>query len=406
MATSPMNPVIDQLRRAALLGDGPVPSDGQLLESFVGRNDEAAFEVLVRRHGPMVLGVCRRVLRNHHDAEDAFQATFLVLARKAGSVVPPERLANWLYGVAYRTALKARGMLARRRARERQVAQMPEPEAVAPAEGSGELRPLLDRELNRLPDKYRAPVVLCDLEGQTGKEAARLLGWPEGTVSSRLARGRALLARRLSPQGLSLSGASLVVVLSRDAAHAGVPASLVSSTARAAGLLAAGRPLAAGVVPAGVAALTKGGLTAMLLPRLKTPAAVLLALGFLCAGLGASAFIYQTRAEGPASAEAGRLQAKSAPACTGPAGQVPPGAGEEGRGREGRCTKEPGRRRPEHGAERVPGVPRFQGTRERQGRRTAEGGRAGPVRRSLPSGVSDFQRDREGDGERPGEDEA
>src|SRR5258708_30427951 len=120
MATSLMNPVIDQLRRAMLLRDGAGLTDGQLLESFLSGKDEAAFEALVRRHGPMVLGVCRRVLRNHHDAEDAFQATFLVLAHKAVSIVPREMVANWLYGVAYRTALKARGMIARQRVRERQ----------------------------------------------------------------------------------------------------------------------------------------------------------------------------------------------------------------------------------------------------------------------------------------------
>jgi RNA polymerase sigma factor (sigma-70 family) len=188
MATRLLNPVIDHLRRAVLLRDGAGLTDGQLLESFLGGQDEAAFEALVRRHGPMVLGVCRRVLRIHHDAEDAFQATFLVLVRKGDTIRPREMVANWLFGVAYRTAQKARGRIARRRVREAQVKEMPEPEAVAPEEGWGDWRPLLDQELSRLPDKYRVPVVLCDLEGKTGKEAARQLGWPEGTVSSRLAR--------------------------------------------------------------------------------------------------------------------------------------------------------------------------------------------------------------------------
>src|SRR2546427_451931 len=132
MATSLMNPVIDQLRRAVLLQHGAGLTDGQLLESFVSHKDEAAFEALVRRHAPMVLGVCRRVLRNHHDAEDAFQATFLVLVRKADAIVPREMVANWLYGVAYRTALKARTMIAKQRVRERQVTEMPEPEAFEP----------------------------------------------------------------------------------------------------------------------------------------------------------------------------------------------------------------------------------------------------------------------------------
>jgi RNA polymerase sigma factor (sigma-70 family) len=161
MATSLMNPVISQLRKAVLLRDGAV-TDAQLLESFLSGKDEAAFAVLVRRHGPMVLGVCRRILHNRHDAEDAFQATFLVLVRKAGSVVPREMVANWLYGVANRTAMKARTLIAKRSVRERQVAEMPEPKAVERDDCWHELQPLLDRELSRLPDKYRVPVVLCD----------------------------------------------------------------------------------------------------------------------------------------------------------------------------------------------------------------------------------------------------
>jgi RNA polymerase sigma factor (sigma-70 family) len=127
----------------------------------------------VRRHRPMVWGVCRRAL-HHHDAEDAFQAAFLVLARKAGSITSRELLANWLYGVARRTALRAKAAAVRRQARERRLTAVPEPEANAPQPG-GDLRPVLDRELSRLPDKYRAPVVLCDLEGRTRREAAALL---------------------------------------------------------------------------------------------------------------------------------------------------------------------------------------------------------------------------------------
>jgi len=153
MATGNLNPVIDQLRRVVLLPDGAGLTDGQLLESFVSHRDEAAFEVFMRRHGPMVLGVCRRVLRNHHDAEDAFQATFLVLIRKAGSIVPAERVANWLYGVASRTALKARGMIVNQQVRERQVTEMPEPESAEVDDCWSDLQPLLDQELSRLPDK-------------------------------------------------------------------------------------------------------------------------------------------------------------------------------------------------------------------------------------------------------------
>src|SRR5436305_8490495 len=156
MATAQMDTVIRRLRRAALRQDGASRTDGQLLASFIEQKDEAAFEALVRRHGPMVFGVCRRVVHNHHDAEDAFQATFLVLARKASSVRPRERVANWLHGVALRTAMKAKAMTAKRRGREKPVAQLPELEATPPEPWS-DLRPLLDQELNGLPEYYRLP---------------------------------------------------------------------------------------------------------------------------------------------------------------------------------------------------------------------------------------------------------
>src|SRR5262249_55553423 len=158
--------------------------------------DEATLATLVRRHGPMVWGVCRRVLHNYHDAEDAFQATFLVLVRKAASIASPGLLANWLYGVAHQTALKARATAAKRRARERQVTEMPEP-ALSERPLWDDLQPLLEKELSRLPDKYRVAIVLCDLEGKTRKEASRQLGVPEGTLAARLARGRGMLAKRL-----------------------------------------------------------------------------------------------------------------------------------------------------------------------------------------------------------------
>ena len=166
-------------------------SDEQLLGRFVERQEGAVFEAIVRRHGPMVWGVCRRVLRDYHDAEDAFQATFLVLARRASAVMPREKLGNWLYGVAYQTAMKARVMRAKRRMREGQVSDMPEP---MPDDLRDAVAESIDRELSRLPEKYRIPVVLCDLEGRAHKEVANQLGWPVGTVSSRLSRARARLA--------------------------------------------------------------------------------------------------------------------------------------------------------------------------------------------------------------------
>src|SRR6266571_1654903 len=198
-----MNDLLQHIRRAVLLRDGAGLSDGQLLTDYVSRRDEAALAALVQRHGPMVWGVCRRVLGNYHDAEDAFQATFLVLVRRASSIAAPELLANWLYGVAHQTALKARATVAKRKVRERQVTDMPEPVIIEQDLWNG-LQPLLDQELSRLPDIYRIVLVLSDLEGKTRKEAARHLGLPEGTVGSRLARARVMLAKRLAQRGVVL----------------------------------------------------------------------------------------------------------------------------------------------------------------------------------------------------------
>src|SRR5215212_401828 len=163
MPTGPTTSLIDHLRRAGLLGDGAGPGDGELLGRFLDRHDPDAFAALVRRHGPLVWGVCRRLL-GHHDAEDAFQATFLVLVRKAASVAPREMVGNWLYGVAHQSALQARRITARRGAREVQVTEMPDTEVVQ-HDPWPDLQPLLDEELIRLPDIYRAVIVLCDLEG-------------------------------------------------------------------------------------------------------------------------------------------------------------------------------------------------------------------------------------------------
>jgi RNA polymerase sigma factor (sigma-70 family) len=247
MSTSQMSEAIQHLRRTVFLRGGAELTDGQLLECYLSRQDEAALAVLLRRHGPMVWGVCRRIVGNYHDAEDAFQATFLVFVRKATSLASPELLANWLYGVAYQTALTARATAARRRTRERQVTEMPEP-AMVQQDLWHELQPLLDQELSRLPDKYRIPIVLCDLEGKTRKEAARQLGCPEGTVAGRLARARVMLAKRLARHGVLFSGGALAAVLTRNVASAGVPTSLVSSTLKAETAFAARQAAAAGLI--------------------------------------------------------------------------------------------------------------------------------------------------------------
>jgi RNA polymerase sigma factor (sigma-70 family) len=225
-------------------------SDERLLERFVRLGDPAAFEALVRRHGPMVLGVCRRALRDEHAAEDAFQTTFLVLVRRAAAIGEPRLLANWLYGVAFRVAHKARSAALRRAEHERQAA------AMAPADPldeltRGELRSLLEGELYRLPEKYRAPLVLCYLEGKTHQEAARQLGWPVGSMSARLARGRELLRGRLAQRCRSLPAGAFGAMLARDFSARDVPAGLVDATVRAALARRAGLPERGAPLPGG-----------------------------------------------------------------------------------------------------------------------------------------------------------
>lgn len=298
MATNQLRQVIQTLRRATLPPDGAGLTDGQLLESYVRSRGEAAFAALVQRHGPMVWGVCRRVIgggAQHHDAEDAFQATFLVLVRKAASIVQREKVANWLYGVAHQVALKVRATTAKRRGREKQVTVMPEP-AFEPQELWHDLQPLLDRELSRLPDKYRAVIVLCDLEGKTRKEAARHLSLPEGTVASRLATARTMLAKRLRRSTVAVSGGALAAMLAQNGASASVPSSVASSTIQAAVLFAAQPTAATGLVSAKAVALAEGVLKTMLLTKLKIATAVLVMVAVVgLGGTGAAALRQQTR---------------------------------------------------------------------------------------------------------------
>jgi RNA polymerase sigma factor (sigma-70 family) len=308
--------VLRHLRTNAALGPAEL-SDGQLLELFLAHRDEAAFEVLVRRHGPMVLGVCQRVLRNVHDVDDAFQATFLVLVRKAHSIVPRENVANWLFGVAYRTAVKARMLMGIRADRQRQLQAAPPP---GPEEKVWlDLLPLLDQELAGLPERYRAPIVLCDLEGKTRKEAARQLGWPEGTVAGRLARGRALLARRLQRRAVAVSGGSLAVFLAQQAAAGAVQSPLVTATVRAA-LAITGS--AVGQISANVAALTQGVLQTMLISKLKLALAVVVAAGLLM--LGAALLAYHAPAGARATPDRPPPSKAQTPDQPGPGGAALP----------------------------------------------------------------------------------
>jgi RNA polymerase sigma-70 factor (ECF subfamily) len=259
-------------------------SDCALVERFLVQCDPAAFAALVRRHGATVLGVCRRVLGNHHDAEDAFQATFLVLARKARTITRREALGSWLYGVAYRVALKARADAGRRRKHERAAARQAEEPAV-PAGTSEEVRPIVAEEISRLPNKYRWPVVLCYYEGKTYQEAARLLGWPAGTTAVRLARARARLRNRLAVRGVALSAAVVAGCLAEGAAWAAEGARLADATADAA-LRWLTDPAAAGVSTQ-VIALTEGVVKAMVLRDWKALVGVVLVLGMTLGSAGA-----------------------------------------------------------------------------------------------------------------------
>jgi RNA polymerase sigma factor (sigma-70 family) len=290
------NAFIQRLRTAMHLHRGGTSeSDGHLLRCFVASRDETVFAALVQRHGPMVWGVCRRLL-NHHDAEDAFQAAFLVLFRKAASIRRRELLANWLYGVAHQTALQARRAAARRSARESQVGIMADQVAAKPDQ-SHELHLLLDQELSCLPARYRAVIVLCDLEGKTRKEAARQLVVPEGTVAGWLSRGRSMLAKRLRRQGLAISGGALALALTPKATSAGVPTSVVTVTIKAVALASAGQAGAPGAISLHVTALAEGVLKTMLLKKLQIACALL--VGIVTLGTGAGLAYHAPASERP-----------------------------------------------------------------------------------------------------------
>lgn len=246
-------------------GQEPERTDGQLLGAFLATRDEAAFEEIVRRHGPLVFGVCRRLLGNEQDAADAFQAVFVVLARKAGSIRAREALGAWLYHVAYRTSMKARSVLLKRRAREGQVSVMPEP-AVA-AEAVDDVLEVLDEELRAMPTKYSQPIILCDLQGHSRKSAATLLRLAEGTISSRLATGRRKLADRLKKRGVTVSATALATILAQNVAQASVPPAVVTATIKSVVSLSAGK--AAAGLSSTVLVISDGVLRSMFLAKLQ-----------------------------------------------------------------------------------------------------------------------------------------
>lgn len=248
-------------------------SDGALLDQFISSGDEAAFAGVMNRHGPLVLGVCQRLLEQPADIEDAFQAVFLVLVRKARSVTKQQSLGSWLYGVAYRTALRARARAARRRQHERPMENVMVPTPRTLSEW-GDLQPILDEEIARLPDKYRVPIVLCGLEGKSNEEAARQLAWPVGTVWGRLSRGRELLRARLAKRGVFVAGAALAQMMTEQGASAGVPGTLATATLQGAAAAVAGQTTAGGA-----ADLAAEVSRILVLRKMRTAAALVCLLG-------------------------------------------------------------------------------------------------------------------------------
>jgi RNA polymerase sigma factor (sigma-70 family) len=269
-------------------------TNGQLLDDFANRRDEAAFTILVARHGPMVLRVCRRVLNHEQDAEDAFQATFLVLARNSRSVRKPEALAAWLRGVAFRTAMKAKRGAARRRTHEAHLKSLPPKPATSPS--WDDVQAVLDEEIQFLPESFRMAFALCVLEGKSVPEAAACLEVKPGTVSSRLTRARQRLQRQLARRGIQLTAMLAALSVAEGIGRASVPAFLSHSTIRLA--------LSVEVIPSHIAALAAGVTRAMFLTKIKIATAVLLAAGII-AGAGAGMHFQLTAAgsDAPSAAE-------------------------------------------------------------------------------------------------------
>lgn len=297
------DPLIACLRRAVSRLELCTETDKELLQRFVGQRDEVAFAAIVQRHGPMVLRVALRTLHNEHDSEDVLQATFLVLSQKARMLRRPESLGSWLYGIAYRLALKSNAAAGERRNRERRVAATPVATPLAQMT-LAEAQTILDEEICRLPEKFREPVVLCCLEGLARDEAAKQIGCPASVLKSRLEQARERLRRRLTARGLTLPCGFGAFLLLEGAARAAVPPALIDSTTKAAIALAAGEA-ASTVVTAKVAALTEGVLKAMLITKLKAVVYVVLLLGFMITG--GSVLTYRTasaKGDQPAAAEA------------------------------------------------------------------------------------------------------
>jgi RNA polymerase sigma factor (sigma-70 family) len=280
--TQTASPILRQLTR--MVEDRQVKnlSDADLLNRYLLRRDSGAFHALVRRHGNMVLSVCRCVLGNEADVEDAFQATFLVLVRKARSIRKRGSLSSWLYGVAHRICLKARSTSAKRRKHESQVQQRaPSIEADSPFTWP-EVQRLVHDELNQLAERHRAPLILCYLQGKTQDEAATELGLAKTVLRGRLERGRLMLRNRLRRRGLGPAALLVISAWPVSAASASVPHALLSATVASAALLAAG----SSALPAPLAGLVEGAVQSMMLTKVKMAASMLLAAFLICGFVG------------------------------------------------------------------------------------------------------------------------
>ena len=300
-------------------------TDRQLLEDFSARRDETAFAELVARHGSMVLRVCRRMLHHEQDAEDAFQATFLVLAQGCGSILKREALANWLHGVAYRTAMKAKRSAARRRNHEAHLRERTPPPATTPT--WDDVQAVLDEEIQRLPASVRSAFVLCVLEGKSHAAAAVALQCKEGTVASRLSRARQRLQQQLARRGIKLAALLAALCVAEGASKAAVPTVLAQTAVRS-GILVASGGTAAGLIPPHVAALATGVTRAMFLQQSKIATVVLLVVGLLA---GAGVLTHQALAakEQPVGSQKSEARSPEPPAATGtpkPAEAKPPAA--------------------------------------------------------------------------------
>jgi RNA polymerase sigma factor (sigma-70 family) len=310
MAPTRLRTALTGLRRLGETPDPGSPTDGQLLERFARRGDEAAFELLLWRHGPLVRHVCRQLLACPADADDAFQATFLALVRQAGTIRRRASVRSWLHQVAYRVARRSRRSAARRRTQEWPAGGLADPGAAAGA-GSDAQR-VVQEEVQRLPEKYRAAVLACYLGGQTTGQAARQLGCPRGTVLSRLAWARRRLRLRLARRGVTLGAGAVAARVGRGAAETGaVPARLVEATRRAAVGLAAGDPTAGGFVSPEAVRLMEGVVRVMALNRLRLRVVGLLVL----AGLGLGLWLARpaAQAEPPDRKEKAAREADDAP---------------------------------------------------------------------------------------------